>query len=63
MIPAIGYMVGVYVLASFARWIRDEDGPFIMLYVLGIVATLACLVWLTASVMGANEALGQMTVQ
>lgn len=57
MIPAIGYMVGLYVLTSFARWIRDDDGPLIMLYALGMLVTLFCLVGLTVSVMGADQAM------
>lgn len=60
MIPAIGYMIGALVFAQFATWIKEDDGPLIMLYLLGLLTTIFCLVWLTTSVIEAQEATSQL---
>lgn len=59
MIPAIGYMVALFVFAQFAVWIdKDDDSPLVILYVVGMLGTLFCTVWLTLAVLQADQVVG-----
>lgn len=59
MIPAIGYMVALFVFARFAVWIReDDDSPLVILYVVGMLGTLFCTIWLTLAVLQADQVIG-----
>lgn len=54
-------MIGALVFAQFATWIKEDDNsPLILVYLLGMFATIFCLVWLTQSVMEAQEAASQL---